>query len=474
MIDANIPRLVIGGTSSGVGKTTLSIGLMAALRRRGLKVQPFKVGPDYIDPTYHTAATGTASRNLDSWMVPKEALLELFARACRDADLALVEGVMGVFDGYSGRDELGSTAQIAKWLNAPVLLLIDGGKMARSAGAIALGFARFDPALRVAGFLLNNVAGGSHYRYLREAIESIDAGPALGYLPRDRHMVLPERYLGLVPTPEHSLPEGFLDRLVGLIESHLDLEAIMKIASSAGPMPGAGPHPVNVPEGEGASLFPPEPAPQVATIAIARDEAFNFYYQDNLDLLEAHGARLVPFSPLNDPAIPADADAIYLGGGFPELLAVRLAANSSMLESIQDATRAGMPIYAECGGLMYLTEDIVDAEGKLYPMVGLLPGRCSMEKSRLHLAYVEARSLQPSPLGPAGTRARGHEFHWSHWDGLTSEQAAYQLTNRSDRMEGYARGNILASFVHLHFGTNPELAPSFVASARAYRRQRLG
>ncbi len=510
MSTKSIPRLVIGGTSSGVGKTTFSMGLMAAFRRRGLRVQPFKVGPDYIDPSYHLAATGTPSRNLDSWMVPREALLELFDRACRGADLAIVEGVMGVFDGHSGREESGSTAQIAKWLGAPVLMLMDAGKMARSAGAMALGYARFDPALRVAGFVLNNVAGETHYGYARDAIESAGIGPVLGYLPRDPGMVLPERHLGLVPTPERALPEGFLDRLVGLIEAHLDVDAILRIAESAdstqhsalstqNSAPGgqdarapgrtqhsalstqhqagetpALPAELRTQNPEPRTLFPPEPVPARATIAVARDEAFNFYYEDNLDLLEAHGAKLVPFSPLRDPAIPPEADALYLGGGFPEVHAAGLAANEPMGESIRRAVERGMPCYAECGGLMYLTEAIVDAEGARYPMVGLLPGRCSMEKSRLQLAYVETRSLQTSLLGPAGVQARGHEFHWARWDGLDPASGAYRLTNQGDRIEGYARGNLLASFVHLHFGTNPALAPAFVESACAYQRQRLG
>jgi len=476
---------------------------MAALRRRGLRVQPFKVGPDYIDPTYHQAATGVPSRNLDSWMVPGEALLELFDRACREADVAVVEGVMGLFDGYSGREEAGSSAEMAKLLGAPVLLLIDAAKMARSAAALALGYARFDPALRVAGFVLNNVAGETHYGYARDAIQAAGIGPVLGYLPRDRSLVLPERHLGLVPTPERALPDGFLGRLVETIEAHLDVDAILRIARSAvsdqhpepgtlhsapggrdTPAPGSARHQSGIsPERPAAprtqrsglsALFPPKPIATRAAIAVARDEAFNFYYQDNLDLLEAHGARLLPFSPLRDPSVPPEADALYLGGGFPEMHAAALSANRSMLESIHRADEAGMPIYAECGGLMYLTEEIVDVGGGHHPMVGLLPGRCTMEGSRLHLAYVEVSSLRGGPLGPSGTTARGHEFHWSLWEGFDPGSGAYRLTNRSDRVEGYARGNLLASFVHLHFGTNPSLAPAFVEGAAAYHRRRPG
>lgn len=498
MRTAGIPRLVVGGATSGVGKTTVATGLMAALRRRRLRVQPFKVGPDYIDPGYHRAATGVPSRNLDGWMVPGSALLELFSRACRGADVAVVEGVMGVFDGHGGLDDSGSTAEIAKRLGAPTVIVLDAGKMARSAGAMAFGYARFDPDLRVAGFLLNNVAGESHRRWCREAIEASGAGRVLGYLPRDPRLKLPERYLGLVPTRERSLPEGFLDGLAELVEAHVDVDGLLSIARSAGPLPGfpsgvtaspslprrgrervSFPLPPGEDRGEGSStaqspsLFPAAPVPTRASIAVAEDEAFNFYYQDNLDLLLAHGAELLPFSPLHDPEVPAGADALYLGGGFPELFAAGLSGNSSMVESVRSAAAGGMPVYAECGGLMYLCQGIEDGEGGRYPMVGLVPGWCSMRDGRLRLGYVEVRSLRDTPLGPSGTLARGHEFHWSRWDGPDPASGAYRVLNQSDRPEGYARGNVLASFVHLHFGANPDLAPAFVECAHAYRRGRV-
>lgn len=462
-------KLVIAGTSSGVGKTTVATGLMAALRRRGLRVQPFKVGPDYIDPTYHSAATGVPSRNLDGWMVSENHLLELFERACRGADLAVIEGVMGLFDGFSGAEGAGSSAHIAALLGAPVLLVIDVSKMARSAGAMALGYARFDPQLRLGGFLLNRVAGESHYRWCREAIEGTDAGPVLGYLPRDSSLVLPERHLGLVPTDERPLEEGFLDRLVAQVESHMDLdgllerlrtddrELMLEALSPQSPVPSL--------------LFPAEPRARVAGIAVARDEAFSFYYQDNLDLLQAHGAELIPFSPLRDAGIPAGAGALYLGGGFPEVYAERLAANGSMLESIRRAAAEGMPIYAECGGLMYLCQGIVNGEGVRHPMVGLVPGFCSMEQKRLNLGYTEVESVVETLLGPAGTRARGHEFHWSRWEGPDPSSCAYRVLNRGGGVEGYARDNVLATFIHLHFGANPALAPAFVESARAHGRR---
>ncbi len=465
---------MIAGAASGVGKTTITVGVMAALRRRGVAVQPFKVGPDYIDPSFHMLATGVPSRNLDGWMVPPAALKELFDRACRRADVAVIEGVMGLFDGVGGRDEEGSTAQVAKAVGAPVVLVLDVRGTARSAAAMALGYARFDPGLPLAGFLLNNVGSETHFRWAREAIEATGVGPVLGYLPRRADLKLPERHLGLVPAAENPMPEGFLDRLVELVESHVDLDGLMAIAVSRGECGGEGsgdeggcaPKEGGTAQDRGGpALFPDEPLPPRAVIAVAWDEAFSFYYQDNLDLLEAHGARLVRFSPLRDAEIPPETGALYLGGGFPEMFAAQLAANRGMLESIRGVVRDGLPTYAECGGLMYLCEAIAGMDGRLHEMVGVLPGRCSMEEKRLKLGYLETRSLRDTPLGPSDTLARGHEFHWSRWDGLDPTTAAYALLNQEGRPEGYARGSLLASFVHLHFASNPALAPAFVHAA---------
>jgi cobyrinic acid a,c-diamide synthase len=471
---------VIAGTSSGVGKTTVAVGLLAALRRRGLRVQPFKVGPDYIDPSHHTAAAGVPSRNLDSWMVPRDALQELFVRACADVDLAVIEGVMGLFDGFSGLDEAGSTAEIAKLLDAPVLLVMDAGRMARSAAAMASGYARFDPDLRVAGFLLNNVAGEKHYALVREAIEAAGVGRVFGYLPRDPELDLPERHLGLIPAPERPISAGYFETLADLIESHVDLDGLLRAAGSQlsaisyqSSVTGRNseprtqnPEPDAARSTQHAALFPPAPVSRRAVIAVARDEAFNFYYQDNLDLLEAHGAELVYFSPLRDRTLPDDAGAVYLGGGFPEMHAAELAGNRPLLEAVRRAVEDGIPVYGECGGLMYLSEGIVDGDGTRYPMVGAVPGWCSMERKRLHLGYVEVRSKVATPLGPAGFVARGHEFHYSLWDGFDPSTGAYSVLNQDGRPEGFARANLLASFVHIHFAANPNLAPGFVAAAK--------
>ena len=444
-------RLVVGGTWSGVGKTTLATGLMAALRARGLAVQPFKVGPDYIDPSYHTLACGRPSRNVDTWMVSPEAAQELFQRACAGAHVAVIEGVMGLFDGHSGLDDTGSTAHVARLLDAPVVLVMDVGSTCRSAAAVALGFSRLDPRVRVAGFILNRIGSQKHYQWTREAVEGETGLPVLGYLPKDAELHIPERHLGLVPTAERDRLEGFLARLQRVVEAHLDLERIVDIASSAGPLP--------VPE---RSVFPPEPLSARLTLAVARDEAFSFYYQDNLDLLEAYGARLANFSPLHDAALPPEARGVYLGGGFPEVYAAQLSANESMLGSIRDAARRGLPIYGECGGLMYLSEGITDFEGRRFPMVGLVPRWSAMQRKRVILGYVEVEARAWSILARQGARMRGHVFHWSDIEPFPPEVSAYGVLGPEPRWEGYLKDNILASYVHLHFGGAPELARRLV------------
>lgn len=460
MTQMNLPRLVIGGTTSGVGKTTIATGLMAALRRRGLRVQPFKVGPDYIDPSYHGVAAQWPSRTLDAWMLSETTVLELFARASKWADIALVEGVMGLFDGLSGLDEAGSTAQMAKLLRAPVLLVLDVSRTARSAAAMALGYARLDPDLRLAGIILNRVGGARHRDWTKEAIEGLTGLPVLGALPEARELDLPERHLGLIPLAERPALERFLGKLAPLIEEHVDLDRLMSLASEAPPL--------TAPPG---SLFAMKAQTPEARIAIAQDEAFSFYYADSLDLLTASGAKLIPFSPIHDRALPEGAQGVYLGGGFPELFADRLAANDPMRREVLEAARDGMPIYAECGGLMYLTEEIVDFDGRPFPMVGAIPGRAVMERGRLRIGYVEVEPLRENLLARPGTRLRGHEFHCARWDASGSAMPAYQIVNQGGRPEGHQRGNLLATFVHLHLATEPSLAGRFVASCANYSRR---
>ena len=447
---------VIAGTESGVGKTTVTGGVLGALRRRALRVQPFKAGPDYIDPSYHARAAGRPSRNLDAWMLPPAALRELFGRACAGADVAVVEGVMGLFDGRAGEDEAGSTAQIAKLLGLPVVLVVDAGRMARSAAAMVLGYQRFDPALTVAGVILNNVASDGHFAMCRAPIEAITGVPVLGRLPHRPDLTLPERHLGLVPTVEGPAADTYFDELVALTAREVDLDALLRLAAPVQP-------------GEETGLFPSQPQPVQARLAVALDRAFSFYYEDTLDLLAAWGAEVVPFSPLADAALPAGVDGVYIGGGFPELYAAELAANRPLIASLRRAAAAGLPVYGECGGLMYLGESIEDFDGRVHPMTGIVPLRSRLQGARLTIGYRTVQARRSTPLLRPGETVRGHEFHWSTLTAPPSpDTAAYHL-RETGAGEGFAAGSVLASYVHLHFGADARLAPRLVAACAAAR-----
>ena len=451
-----IPRLVIGGTSSGVGKTTLTAGLIAALRERGLRVQPFKCGPDYIDPSYHSLAAGLPCRNLDSWMLSQESLIELFTHATREANIAVVEGVMGLYDGRNGLESAGSTAEIAIWLRAPVILVMDVAKMSGSAAAIALGYHQLDPEVNLGGVILNNVGSSNHLRWVTEAVEKKAGVPVFGYLPKKAEVRLPERHLGLVPTAEIRELSEYMERIREQVESTVDVAAILRLADMTEPLPP-------VTEGK---LFPPKAESVQVTIAVAQDEAFNFYYQDNLDLLAAWGAELRFVSPLHDDRLPVDVQGVYIGGGFPEMYASELEANIGFKRTLVEAAEAGMPIYAECGGLMYISRGIIDFEGNKHAMVGLVPGWAEMQKKRARMGYAVAETLQNSILSLRGERLRGHLFHWSKLPGLT-ERAAYRILEPEEQLEGFIIGpqsNVLASYLHLHFGSKPSLAKRFVES----------
>ncbi len=437
---------MIAGPMSGVGKTTVACALLAAFRARGLRVQPFKAGPDYIDPSYHERAAGLPSRTLDSFLLAPEVLRALFARAASRADLSVVEGMMGLFDGRDGLSEVGSTAEVAKLVDAPVIVVIDVSAAARSAGAIALGCARFDPALEVAGFVLNRVAGETHARWAREAIESATGLPVLGAIPSAPALALPERHLGLVPTAERALPASYVDRLAHLAAACLDLDRLWAI----GERPWS------------STAEPPELSPERSAarvqVAIARDEAFNFYYPDSLELLEARGVELVPFSPLHDRSLPDHVGGVYLGGGFPELFAGALADNRELHASLRAAAH-DVVIFAECGGLMYLGRTLTDLDGRVHEMVGLVPARSVMTRDRLTLGYRTARALRASPLLALGDEVRGHEFHWSTLVAPPrGEEAAYEFEERPGQPEGFASDRLLVSYLHLHMGSRPQMA----------------
>ena len=446
--------LVVAGMASGVGKTTVACALMAAFRRRGDRVQPFKAGPDYIDPSHHALAAGAPSRNLDTVLVPPAVVQQLFRRVAARADIAIIEGVMGLFDGRSGADDEGSTAQIAKLLGAPVVVVIDASRIARTAGAMALGCIDFDPEVNVVGFILNRVGSPGHAQTAAAAIETATGRRVFGAIPRDSLIQIPERHLGLVPTNEKAPARDFLERLADRAERHLDLDALWDAAAHLR-QTVADDEVI-----EEAAVF----EPGHARIAVARDRAFSFYYEDSLELLEAAGAELVSFSPLADGSLPAGTQGIYIGGGFPELFAAELSANTAMRSALRRAAERGMPIYGECGGLMYLGQALTDFEGRQHTMAGVAPMRSVMQRDHVSLGYRTARALRSSPILQAGEQVMGHEFHYSVPSAPVKEAtAAYSLGERGDACEGYAQGNVLASYVHVHFGADPRLARRFVA-----------
>jgi cobyrinic acid a,c-diamide synthase len=457
-------RLVIAGTSSGVGKTTITVGLLGALRRRGLNVQPFKAGPDYIDPTYHTLAAGRLCRNLDPWMMGPEGVLALFHKASHDADIAIVEGVMGLFDGLGYEDETGSTAQVAKILHAPTVLVLDASKMGRSVAALATGYARFDTDLPLSGFIVNRAGSASHGSGVAAAVAKATGLPVFGWLPRAAGLKVAERHLGLIPTVEPGAWQEFTQAAQEAVAQYLDLERLLKVVKEAPPL-----EPVTADGSvERARNDKSAGAP---VIAVARDEAFHFNYEENLELLAAAGATIAYFSPLRDSTLPNDSAGIILGGGFPEVFASRLAASASMREAIRDAHRRRLPIYAECGGLMYLTQSIRDMDGHNHAMVGLLPGE-SVLSDKVTLGYRQARAAGDSWLLHSSETVRGHEFHYSVWEGRTADLPPAYLVGSPNgahepQPEGACLGSVLASYVHLHFWGKPSLADRFVAACRA-------
>lgn len=446
-----IPRIVVAGTSSGAGKTSVACGLIGALRSRGLQVQGFKVGPDYIDPTYHALASGRPGRNLDAFMSGPELIAPLARHGASGADIAVIEGVMGLFDGVSGQGELASTAHVAKLLRAPVLLVVDASSMARSAAAIVHGYRTFDPVLEIAGVILNRVGSDSHEQLLRDAIAPLGV-PVVGALRRDGRVSAPERHLGLVPAGEREArARSALDALTAAIAAYADLDAVLALATGAPPLDGAA----WSPEAD-------EPVAGEVRIGVARGPAFSFHYEENLELLVAAGAELAPFDPLHDEQLPEHVGALVLAGGFPEVFGGELSANVSLRQEIAAFARTGRPILAECGGLLYLCSDLDGHE-----MCGVLPASARMT-GRLTLGYREATAAASTPYAQAGERLRGHEFHYSQVDPPYGESgAAWTLAARgSKRQEGFASGSIHASYLHLHWAAHPQLALRLTRAAR--------
>lgn len=450
-------RIVIAGTHSGVGKTTVSLGLMAALRRRGLAVQPFKVGPDYIDPGLHAAAAGRRSINLDTWLCPGRKIKNIFAAYCTGTRVAVVEGVMGLYDGVRRRGELASTAEVSKIIKAPVILVVSARGVGRSLAAVVKGYIDFDPAVKIAGVIINQAGSQSHAELLRHAVEKELGVPVLGVLTRHQEIEMPSRHLGLVPAAEMPELSLKLDKLAEIMEEEIDIDGVLSLAAAAPPLD------IEPPAGEKFI--------DNVEVAVAFDEAFNFYYHDSLAYLEQLGARLVYFSPLKDEKPPEQASGIIIGGGFPEVFLPGLSNNVSMRTALFNLARRGLPIYAECGGFMYLCRSISDMEGKSYPGVGLVPAEVQMKKRLSALGYVEGRLQNDCVVGARGDAVRGHEFHWSTTSGLTPEYAAYTLyggRGKDGRFDGYARENIFCSYVHVHWRGSPQAAKNFLRACSAY------
>ncbi len=452
-----IPGLLIAAPGSGHGKTTVLCGIAAALGARGVDVRTFKAGPDYLDPTWHRLVTGRPSRNLDAWMTGERGVWASFARGVNEVApsseqgaIALVEGVMGLFDGRDPRGLDGSGAELALLLGLPVVLVVDASGMARSAAAIVDGFARHVAGVNVVGVIFNRVGSPGHTRILRDAMEAVPNVRVLGGLPKAPHLAVPERHLGLV-SAEHGGDAVWAGTLGAWTADHLDLDALVALA-----------RPVRA----GAEVAPVSPVPPRVRIGVAQDAAFHFYYPDNLDLLREAGAELVPFSPLADAALPPALDGLYLGGGYPEAHAAALEANASIRDAIRSF--AGV-VYAECGGLMFLGEALDDGAQSL-EMCGLLPLRTTMGDRLRALGYREVVTTRDTVLGPAGTAFRGHEFHYSALAGAPALEPAYRMKGRAgDAVEGWATDRVLGSYVHAHFGSNPALASNLVAACEANR-----
>jgi cobyrinic acid a,c-diamide synthase len=450
--------MMIAGTQSGAGKTTFSLGLMAAFKRRRLAVQPFKIGPDFIDPSHHGRVCGSASRNLDGWILSKERNREIFYRFASRADISVVEGVMGLYDGHGEEGEAGSSAEMAKWLDLPVFLVVDARGMARSGAAVVLGYRKFDSSVRLAGILLNRIGSDRHRAMLTAAIRESTGLPVLGALPRDESLFLPERHLGLVPAGEMKKEPDWIERLANRIEAHVDLDALLGLSGMA-----------DAPTAPSMIRTSTAPLENKVRIGVPQDEAFSFYYPENLEALEEAGAEIAYFSPLNDGILPSHLSGLYFGGGYPEVYAARLEENRAIRTEIRRAIEGGLPTYAECGGLMYLTEAIETLDGKRFEMVGVLPDRARMLPKRKALGYAEVRLLDDELLGRAGTVLRGHEFHYSELvSGLPGLTRRYEVLSRSgaSRKEGFALHRLLASYIHLRFDSSPPAADLFVQSLR--------
>ncbi|MFD4785492.1 cobyrinate a,c-diamide synthase [Streptomyces sp. NPDC058459] len=447
----SVPRLVVAAPSSGSGKTTVATGLMAAFAARGLAVSPHKVGPDYIDPGYHALATGRPGRNLDAYLCGPELIAPLFAHGARGCDLAVVEGVMGLYDGAAGEGELASTAQVAKLLRAPVVLVVDASAQSRSVAALVHGFASFDPEVRLGGVILNKVGSDRHEAMLRDALEESGV-PVLGVLRRAPQVETPARHLGLVPVAERGPAAVEAVAAMGAqVAQGCDLEALMALARGAGPLADSPWTPAPARPDGGAAR---------PVVAVAGGPAFTFSYAENTELLVAAGAEVVTFDPLRDEHLPERCAGLVVGGGFPEVYVAELAANEVLRKAVAELAASGAPVAAECAGLLYLCRELDGA-----PMCGVLDASARMS-GRLTLGYRDAVAVSDSVLAGAGTRMRGHEFHRTVVEPGAGAGAAWGFRTPERRLEGFVRGNVHASYLHTHWASEPGVGRRFVERCR--------
>ena len=460
----NCPRLVVAGTHSGVGKTTVTLALLAAFHAQGRTVQPFKVGPDFLDPGHHQLACGRESRNVDGWMLGAALNRKIFQEAAHGADLSIIEGMMGLFDGSSPVKETGSTAEIAKQLQAPVILVVDGSAMARSAAAMVYGYAKFDPSVNVAGVIFNRITSEGHYQLLKEAVEREIQIPVVGYLRPDSAITIPDRHLGL----RTALESAATDLYSNLGQSASDTVDLVRVEQLAQESPEL---PVMMSDKRRQAF---RHARRCVRIGLAYDPAFCFYYPDNLKLLEEAGGNLCRFSPLHDPSLP-DVDLVYLGGGYPEIYAEVLQRNKSMRHSIEAFAARGGVMYAECGGLMYLSKTLRDFDGSVYEMVGVIPAETRMSRTRMTLGYREVILSRTGLLGEEGARIRGHEFHYSTLHAQDNLEYQAHLTDAQGRdrgTDGITVRNVVALYTHLHFSSHPRVPQALLEAARVNKMTR--
>ncbi len=451
-------RIIIGGTGSNAGKTTVTMALILDLINHGISVKSYKAGPDYIDPGFHSRITGIPCDNIDAWMMPEERIVEMISENGKNFDMQVIEGVMGLYDGVSGLSDSGSTADLARILKTPVILVIDISGMGRSAAAVAEGFVHMADGFSIAAFILNRVGSAGHYSMVKEAVESVTGIPVIGYVENGGDLELRSRHLGLVQSNEYEDMNGYYDSL--RIRSHFDTGKIMEISGMSGQL-----SPVS---GKAKKSAMPD-----VTIAVAYDEAFDFYYEENLRMLREQGAKIVYFSPLKNEKIPDTADGLYIGGGFPEVFARKLAENKVSTGSIRDRILNGLPTYAECGGYMFLCRNIILKDGTEIPGAGIIPASAAMT-DKLTMGYREIKAIHSSIIMENGDTARGHEFHYSDITDHMDVDHPFMLKSGSrEKVDGFFSPNVVASYAHIHFASNERIPENFARSCRDYAMNKV-